>query len=103
MNLLANILNREIRVPKVDNIPARGSAVCAAVASYAKYENIACENFIEASERLIKTRYTSYIPNKKDVVLYAELYSHYVELHNLFGKDDTLMRTMRNMKTSKPY
>ena len=103
MNLLANILNREIRVPKVDNIPARGSAVCAAVASYAKYENIACKNFIEASERLIKTKYTSYIPNKKDVVLYAELYSHYVELHNLFGKDDTLMRTMRNMKTSKPY
>ena len=97
MQLCADILDREISVPEVDNIPARGSAACAAVALGGKY---GCKNFEETAERLIPKGKTVYKPDPERVKQYNELYKFYIELHDEFGRNSTFMKRLKELRTT---
>lgn len=96
MQLCADIFNREISVPKVDNIPARGSAACAAVALGRPY---GCRDFEETAERLIPKEKTVYSPNPGNVLMYNELYKFYIELHDEFGRNNSFMKRLKELRT----
>ena len=97
MQLCADILDREISVPEVDNIPARGSAACAAVALGGKY---GCKNFEETADRLIPKGKTVYKPDPERVKQYNELYKFYIELHDGFGRNSTFMKRLKELRTT---
>lgn len=97
MQLCADIFGREVIVPQIDNVPARGAAACAAVAVGKIYGNPGCADFVESSERLIPKEIHIYSPNAQNSRRYDEVYSLYVKLHDTFGTDDTFMRSLKRI------
>lgn len=96
MQLCADILGRDIIVPMFDNVSARGSVVCAAVA--VGKEKGGCASFQEAAEKLTPKERFTYKPIERNVKVYDELYRFYLELHDYFGKEDHFMRGLKTLQ-----
>ena len=96
MQLLADILGDNVFVPKVDNVPAMGSAVCAAAALGA--ENGGFATVQDAAAALIPKERLEYKPNKENHKIYNELYAYYNKLHDSFGFNDSFMRELKNIR-----
>lgn len=97
MQMCADVFGQEVIVPRIDNVPARGAAVCAAVAFGKVYGYPGCEDFREASKRLIPPETVIYTPIGRKKKLYDELYGYYRKLHDIFGSDDSFMKGLRNI------
>ena len=95
MQLCADILDYEIHVPAVDNIPARGSAACGAVAVGFPE---GCADFAETAERLIPKEERIYIPDLNHVRAYDKLYGFYLEMHELFGRNNSFMKQLKEFR-----
>lgn len=95
MQLCADILGREVHVPRTGNISARGAAVCGAVAAGGEK---GCCDFYEASERLVPKTERLYVPNPENVAAYDRLYSLYTELHDMFGRNSNMMKRLKQTR-----
>ncbi|MDR2553210.1 MAG: ribulokinase [Treponema sp.] len=98
IQLLADILGDFVVVPQIDNVPAMGSAVCAAAALGSGRGGF--NTVQEASAALIPKERMEYSPNMKNHEVYNELYVYYKTLHDFFGMDDALMRGLKNIKNA---
>ncbi len=89
MQIFADVLGREIRLPKVFASGARGSAIVASVAS-GDYPDLSCAcRALCAGDELV------YRPIAKNVAVYQRLYDLYCGLHDLFGKETSYMKQLR--------
>ncbi|MDR2313414.1 MAG: ribulokinase [Spirochaetaceae bacterium] len=96
MQLLADILGDPIIVPKVDNVPAMGSAVCAAAALGAARGGF--NTVREAAAALIPKERIEYSPNGERHRIYNKLYDCYARLHDFFGLNSSLMKELKLIK-----
>lgn len=99
MQMCADVFQTEVIVPQIDNVPARGAAVCAAVAvGKASNNGIGCKDFNEASERLTPKDVIIYYPDKGKSNRYNKIYEYYCKLHDLFGLNCSFMKELKQLK-----
>ena len=95
VQICADILGRTVLVPQLNNVPAMGAAVCAAVAVGPKRGGYA--DFEAAANSLIPKDRAEFKPNPKHHAVYNELYRYFCQLHDYFGRDDHLMRGLKTL------
>lgn len=98
MQMCADVLKKEIIVPEFENVPARGAAVCAAVAVGKKNPSVGVRDFKEAGERLIPKEVKRYYPDMEKAKKYDRVYQYYCMLHDLFGRDDSFMKGLKELR-----
>lgn len=96
MQMCADVFGREVIVPLVDNVPAHGAAVCGAVALGKERRGEGFASFREATEVMIPKDRQVYTPDKEKRKAYAKVYESYKKLYDMFGKDDSFMKNLRN-------
>jgi L-ribulokinase len=96
MQLLADILGDDIIVPEVENVPAMGSAICAAAALSVEEGGFATVQ--EAATALIPKNCLVYKPKIENHRTYDELFSYYNKLHDYFGPDDSFMKGLKKIR-----
>lgn len=92
MQMYADITRRPLRTANTTQAGAHGSAVFAAVAAGA-YPSLA-----DASASMGGVSETVYQPREEKSALYDKLYEQYVYLYNLFGRENSVMRTLKEMR-----
>lgn len=92
MQMSADVFGQEIIVPQIENVPARGAAVCAAVALGEKNRQLGFATFGEAVKKLIPQDKIIYTPKRDKTKAYFNLYQNYKKLYDLFGLDDSFMK-----------
>lgn len=97
MQMCADILKKEVLVPDFENVPARGAAVCAAVAVGSQNPEMGVRDFEEASRRLIPKEIKRYCPNIEISEQYDRVYHYYSILHDIFGRDDSFMKGLKEL------
>lgn len=95
MQMCADIFGRQVIVPFVDNVPAHGAAVCGAVALGNTDKENGFATFKEAVDILIPKDRQIYSPDKEKTNAYANVYRAYKKLYDMFGKDDSFMKSLR--------
>lgn len=86
MQILADVLNREILISRSDQTSALGAAMAGAVV--AGKEKGGYDNFEEAIENMTGVQEKKYVPDRKRVAVYDRLYRLYRMLHDAFGTQD---------------
>ncbi|MBQ9779103.1 MAG: ribulokinase [Clostridia bacterium] len=90
MQLYADVWGREVAVTSTTEGPARGAAICAAVAA-GLYPDVA-----DAVERLGAPLHCVYTPNGANFEVYNALYTEYKALHDYFGRGaNNVMKHLR--------
>lgn len=89
MQVLSDVLGREILISDLKQAPAMGSAVYAAVTSGA-YPSIE-----DAARAMANENFKVYAPNSEAKEKYDMLYSEYVELSEYFHKTNRVMERLR--------
>ncbi|MHC1772334.1 MAG: ribulokinase [Flexilinea sp.] len=84
MQIYANVLNRDLIVPSVDNISALGACVCGAVAFEAGRGTRSL--FEKVCKRMVHYESRVYHPDHKATAIYDELYAVFCELHTFAGE-----------------
>jgi len=84
MQLYADILGRDITVPKVSYASALGAGVCAAVAY--EYGTGSREAFQRVCGRMARYGSAAYRPDPRAAAVYNRLYELYLELHDFAGR-----------------
>lgn len=92
MQILADVLKREIKVSGTTQAGALGSAIYASVAG-GFYPDIKT-----ASRELSVTPIRTYKPIKENSEKYSALYNEYLVLHDYFGKTNMVMERLSKMK-----
>ena len=94
MQMDADVWGREIAVTSTTEAPARGTAICAAVAA-GLYPDIA--RAVEEMHAPIERVYT---PNGANFEVYNTLYTEYKKLHDYFGRggNDVMKRLKKISK-----
>jgi len=100
MQMCADVFRHAVIVPQFDNVPARGSAICAAVALGKTDSMYGYTDFEEASAKLIPKETIVYHPDSCRSGRYEELYQCYRELHDLWGIDNSFMKRLRELRSS---
>ena len=96
MQIYADVFNMPIKVTSSEQTVAVGSAMFGAVAAGTAaggYGTIA-----EAAECMAATRYTTYTPIPENVAVYKRLFDEYKKLYAYFGKENHVMKTLKEMK-----
>ncbi len=90
MQVYADVLRRPLNVVDYDEAPAVGSAIHAAVAA-------GCHPDVRsASAAMGKVRRDGYLPDPYAADRYDELFDHYTELHDEFGRQRPMMHELRH-------
>ncbi|THF69719.1 ribulokinase [Deinococcus sp. Arct2-2] len=91
MQIYADVTNRPLSVLDVEQGPALGSAMHAAVAA-GVYPDIGA-----AAEKMGQVQRGVYTPNPSNVAVYNQLYAEYLTLHDYFGRglNDVMKRLKR--------
>ncbi|WP_248930698.1 ribulokinase [Paenibacillus hamazuiensis] len=96
MQIYADVLGREIKLPGSEQTTALGAAMFGAVAAGSErggYSNIA-----EAAAKMVRLREQTYRPIPEHKIVYDEIYGEYVKLHDIFGRrEDRLMRKLKEL------
>lgn len=92
MQTYADITNLDINVIDVQNATAMGSAIMGAVAS-GYYESI--EKATEAFKPGLRCTYK---PNLQNVEIYNVLYKQYYKLHEIFGRENDIMKELKDLR-----
>ncbi len=92
MQILADVLHMPVTVADAVESGALGSAMLAAAACGA-YPTVR-----EAVEAMAAPVLTVYRPQAADSSAYDALYREYVRLHELFGREDAVMKRLRGMR-----
>jgi len=99
MQVFADVTGREFAVAASQQTPALGSAMFGAVAAGAELGGF--ESIAEASRQMARLGDERYVPNPANRAVYDELYSEYVRLHDLFGRDENgSMKRLRAIQRS---
>ena len=103
MQMCADVFCQPVIVPQFDNVPARGSAVCAAVALGKTDSAYGYRDFEEAAARLIPKETVVYQPDPDRSDRYCEVYQCYRELHDLWGIDNTFMKRLKALRSREHH
>ena len=97
MQLVADVTGRPVSVPSSPQVPARGSAMFAAVAAGASAGGFAdISSAVAALRPSIAARYT---PNRVAGEAYAPVYDVYLGLHDAFGREHvTWMHSLKELR-----
>ncbi|MCI8852851.1 MAG: ribulokinase [Lachnospiraceae bacterium] len=93
MQLISDVLGKEVHVPKSGELAAQGSAIFAAVAAGA-YETL--DQAVHAMGMKEKERYT---PNLEHTRKYEKLYHLYVKLCRELGKGESPLKRLGELRT----
>lgn len=96
MQILADITNRVIRIADTNHTPAFGAAMFGAVAAGQAAGGF--DTIIDAAEHIERVGEEVFYPNEANVETYNELYEKYIKLYNYFGKENTLMEELQNIR-----
>lgn len=96
MQVYADILNKEIIVPQIENSTALGAGVCAAVA-LGKMRG-GYDSFKDAQSILVKGKEFKYQPDSENVAQYNRLYEIYCKMHDYFGTDSDIMHELHKIQ-----
>jgi L-ribulokinase len=86
MQIYADVTGREISIAASTQAPAFGSALFGAVAAGAA--NGGYDSIVEASSRMSAPELRRFQPSPDHHAIYTELYTEYLRLHDLFGRDE---------------
>jgi L-ribulokinase len=93
MQIVADVTNRRIQLPRSIQASGLGAAMHGAVAAGA-YANLK-----EAAVHMASLQTHEYLPNAAAHGIYAHLYEHYKAIHDYFGRSNTgIMRSLRDLK-----
>ncbi len=84
MQIYADVLGEEIRLPRTSQASAMGAAIWGAVAAGSQgggYDSVQ-----DAVAQMTGTRNQVYRPNRRHKAIYDELYKEYLALHDYFGR-----------------
>lgn len=101
MQMCADAFGKEVIVPLVDNVPAHGAAVCGAVALGKEGKGEGFATFKEATEVMIPKDRQVYTPDAEKTKAYAKVYESYKKLYDMFGKDDSFMKNLPEMRAKE--
>lgn len=93
MQIYADVLGREIRIAGSSHGSSVGSAICAAYAA-GVYDSLT-----EAAEVMGSLSDIVYRPNPHNALVYNELYREYMTLHEYFGKENNVMKKLREISS----
>lgn len=96
MQIYADVTDKPIRIAASPQTPALGSAMFAAVAagsSAGGYDSI-----VDAAEMMAAVKDEVFEPIHRNVEVYRRLFAIYTELHDLFGRTNPLMKTLKALK-----
>lgn len=96
MQVYADILNKEITVPQIENSAALGACVCAAVALGST--NGGYDSFKDAQNALVKCEKVKYIPIPENAEKYNKLYKIYCKVHDYFGTESDIMHELNRIQ-----
>lgn len=97
MQIYADVINREIKIPDSSQTTALGAAMYASVA--AGGEKGGYDTIFEAAEKMAKVKEEVFTPIPENVQLYEELYQYYLDVHDYFGKENSsVMHGLKRMK-----
>ena len=96
MQIYADVTGLEFAVAASRQTPALGSAMFGAVAAGAA--NGGYDSIVDASRRMAHLGDESYRPIAAHRVVYDELYGAYVRLHDLFGREDDVMKQLKSIQ-----
>ncbi len=98
MQMCSDVFGTEVYVPQFGNVPARGAAVCAAVAVNKSDSCTGFKTFSDAAKVLVPKEIRVYSPDKVKTELYSPVYGKYKELHDFFGKNNSFMRDLKELR-----
>ncbi len=99
MQMLSDVLCKEIRVSSASQIPALASAIYASVA--AGKEAGGYDSLTEATEHMAAPFEVTYLPSTERHDRYMRLYNEYIALHDLFGRGgNDVMKRLRTVSDS---
>ena len=97
LQIYADVTGRAFSVAASAQTPALGAAMSAAVAAGADAGGY--DSIVEASRRMAQLGEHVYEPNEADHAVYSDLYSQYLVLHDLFGRDDDgVMKSLKRIR-----
>ena len=97
LQIYADVTGRAFSVAASAQTPALGAAMSAAVAAGADAGGY--DSIVEASRRMAQLGEHVYEPNEADHAVYSDLYSQYLVLHDLFGRDgDGVMKSLKRIR-----
>lgn len=98
MQIYADITNREIKIADSKQTTALGAAMYAAIAAGKK--NGGYDTIFEAAETMARVKEETFVPILENVCIYDELYKHYLQLHDYFGRDEySIMHSLKKMRS----
>ncbi len=96
MQMFADVTNRTIRVCGSKQAPALSAAMFAALA--AGEERGGYDTIEQASSAMSNLLDLQYVPNPENHTLYNVLYEQYLIIHDCFGKENTVMKRLREIR-----
>lgn len=97
MQVLANVLNMIIRVPKTTQGSALGSAILGAVA--AGNETGGYDDLFEAVKQMSSKENVFFYPNEECTEIYDSLYHEYQQLYDYFGRgENDVMKRLKEIR-----
>ncbi|HSM24971.1 MAG TPA: ribulokinase [Anaerolineaceae bacterium] len=97
MQIYADVTGLPIYIPDATQIPAVGSAMHGAVAAGSNSGGY--DSIMEASLKMARLRPESYHPIPENKMIYDQLFSEYLTLHDYFGRGlNDVMKRMKSIK-----
>ena len=100
MQIYADVTGLPIYIPDATQIPAVGSAMHGAVAAGSNSGGY--DSIMEASLKMARLRPESYHPIPENKMIYDQLFSEYLTLHDYFGRGlNDVMKRMKSIKLNQ--
>lgn len=98
MQIYSDVMNMTIKISASTQVVALGSAIFGAVA--AGGENGGYDTVEEATRAMSRLLDKQYVPNQAHAKTYDKIYNEYKKLYNYFGKENNVMKTLKNIKSN---
>jgi len=99
MQIYADVTGREIRISASPQAPALGSAMFGAVAAGADRGGF--DTIEEIAKKFGKIKDIVYKPIRENTAVYEKLYAEYKTLHDYFGKDNDVMKRLKDISAAQ--
>jgi len=96
MQIYADVLNMPVYLTETTQCGALGSAIMASVAAGSKAGGY--PDLFAASAAMGKVSPTPYLPDAGRAAIYDALYQEYARLHEYFGRDNHVMKRLKQLK-----
>ncbi len=95
MQIYANVTKREIKISASPQAPALGASMFGAVAAGCARGGY--DTITEVAQKHGKIKDNTYKPNALSAAVYDKLFAEYVELHDYFGRQNDVMKRLKNI------